>query len=74
MDALGTILDMRDKSTCPCLKNFAKMGSAELKDLCVKAYEGQMEALSKAEGAESKLLTQLKMELKEVNRDNYSFN
>jgi hypothetical protein len=29
-DSLGVIKDLRDKSSCPCLKNFAKMSSAEL--------------------------------------------
>jgi hypothetical protein len=42
------------------------MSSTKLRDLCVAAYEKQMEQLSEAEGSDAKLLQQLKSELKEV--------
>ena len=60
------IKDMRDRNSCPCLKNFAKMPATQLKELCVLAYERQMKDLEKTEGADVKLLKELKSELKEV--------
>ena len=60
------IKDLRNMETCPCLKNFVKRPTAELKQLCILAYERQMKALIEAEGDEAKLLQELKTELKEV--------
>jgi hypothetical protein len=60
------IKDLRNRDTCPCLKNFAKMPTAELKELCILAYDRQMKALVETEGDEAKLLQELKTELKEV--------
>ena len=51
------------------MANFAKMSSTKLRDLCIAAYEKQMEQLVEAEGSDAKLLQQLKSELKEVNND-----
>lgn len=66
MDTLGQILDLRNKETCPCLSNFIKMPSHELKDLCVKAIQNQMKALVEAEGEDVSLLQDLKTELADV--------
>lgn len=47
----------------------SRRSSAELKELCIAAYEKQIEALAKSEGPES-LLSELKAELKEVRKIN----
>ena len=36
---MGHILDLRNKSTCPCFSNFIKKSSAELKSLCIQVSE-----------------------------------
>jgi hypothetical protein len=69
-DSLGTILDLRPKATAPCLTNFAKMSTIELKALCVIAYEKQMEALMEAEVDNTTLMAQLKQQLKNVKKIN----
>jgi hypothetical protein len=69
-DSLGTILDLRPKATAPCLTNFAKMSTTELKALCVTAYEKQMEALTEAEAENTTLMAQLKHQLKNVKKIN----
>lgn len=65
-DSLGTIVDLRNKETAPCLSNFAKMDTTELKGLCILAYEKQIAALAAAEGDKGKLMSELKLEIKEV--------
>lgn len=65
-DSLGKILDLRDKTNCPCLANFEKKSSAELKELCIKAYENQMSELIEVAGKEDNLLFVLKNELREI--------
>lgn len=59
-------MDKRDKDTCPCLRNFSQKSSAELKDLCIVAYEEQIKQLIEAEGPNTKLERTLKRELQEV--------
>ncbi len=49
--SLGKILDKRDMSKAPSLSNYAKKSCAELKDLCITAYERQIEQLINAEGS-----------------------
>jgi hypothetical protein len=63
---LGKILDLRNKDTCPNLRNVAKYSSAKIKDLCITAYQKQMEQLAEHEGKEGSLFTQLKNELADV--------
>lgn len=71
-DSLGEILDLRDKSTCPCLSNYAKKPSAEIKELCTVAIEAQMKALIAAEGEKNcrVLLDTLKTNLAEIKKIN----
>lgn len=59
-------MDKRDPDTCPSLRNFSKKSSAELKDLCIVAYEEQIKQLVEAEGSNTKLERMLKRELQEV--------
>eukprot|EP01041_Mallomonas_annulata_P009471 gene9471-19666_t len=63
---LGHILDLRDHSKCPCLRNFAKKSTEELKNLCVQAIKAQLAQLIEAEGSNPKLERRLKDELKQV--------
>lgn len=63
---LGHILDLRDRSTCPCLINLSKKGSAELKALARQAILEQVRQLREAEGADSRLEAKLRAELKLV--------
>ncbi|CAM9168007.1 unnamed protein product [Ascophyllum nodosum] len=44
-DDIGKLLDVRNKSTCPCFTNFAKKTSEELKKLLEVALTKQKEAL-----------------------------
>mmetsp|Transcript_7127 Transcript_7127/g.10618 ORF Transcript_7127/g.10618 Transcript_7127/m.10618 type:complete len:268 (+) Transcript_7127:106-909(+) len=66
MDNMGAIVDQRDMSTCPSLRNLSKKSSAELKDLCVQAYEEQIRQLIAAEGPDTLLERSLIKELKAV--------
>lgn len=63
---IGNIIDKRDQSTCPCLRNFSKKSSQELKELCIKAYEEQIHQLIDAEGPNTKLERSLRRELQEI--------
>ena len=65
-DCLGKIIDARSRASCPSLKNFMKKTSAELQSLCVTAYESQIEERRKADGADSKLESSLRSELRSV--------
>ena len=49
-DDIGKILDFRNKKTCPNFINMSKKGSAELKDLLIKAIKEQRRVLVEAEG------------------------
>ncbi len=48
--SLGKIVDKRDMSKAPSLSNYAKKSCVELKELCITAYERQIEQLIQAEG------------------------
>lgn len=65
-DTLGKILDLRDKAECPCLVNFVKKPSAELKERCITAIENQIKSLEDLEGEDS--VKELKTQLREVKR------
>ena len=58
-DSLGNIIDLRNKETCPCLRNFKSYPCADLKKLCIDAYEKQMDILKEHEGDESALAIKL---------------
>ncbi len=66
MDSLGQILDLRNKETCPSLKNVSGWSSEKIKELCMKAYEQQMRDLEDSEGTEVRLYRTLKAEYKAV--------
>eukprot|EP01032_Pedospumella_encystans_P027405 gene27405-30976_t len=66
VDSLGQILDLRNKESCPCLKNVSKWSSAEIKDLSMKAFEQQMKELEEVEGSEVKLMRTLKAEYRAI--------
>lgn len=66
VDSLGEILDLRNKETCPNLKNVSKWSSAKVKEHCLKALEAQMKELEEVEGPDVKLMRTLKAELRAV--------
>lgn len=66
VDSLGHILDLRNKETCPSYRNMIKLHTNKLKELCMKAYEKQIEILLEQEGSQLKLIRTLKSELREV--------
>jgi hypothetical protein len=66
VDSLGQILDLRNKTNCPSLKNVSKWPSAKIKELCIAAFERQMAQLEELEGADTKLMRALKSELRTV--------
>jgi hypothetical protein len=68
VDSLGQILDLRNKTNCPSLKNVSKWSSAKIKELCIAAFERQMAELEEVEGAENKQMRALKSELRTVRR------
>jgi hypothetical protein len=67
-DSLGQILDLRDKTNCPCLSNLVKKPSSELKELAVTAIKNQMTALKAAEGEDCRMLEDLSSELGEIKK------
>ena len=44
-ESVGKVLDLRDKSTCPCFQNFAKKTASELQSLLLIAIQKQKEEL-----------------------------
>jgi hypothetical protein len=58
---------LRNKETCPCLKNFSKLESSKLQELCIKAFQKQIEVLKQHEGEDLKLISDLRNELRDVN-------
>ena len=66
LDSLGNILDLRNKEKIPCLSNFSKKSSRELKEMCLLAIQNQMQQLAAAEGDKCKLYSSLRAELAEV--------
>ena len=69
LEDLGKIVDLRDKKMCPSLKNMSAKPAAELKELCIKAYEGQIAEIIKIEGKEDtpNIIT-LKKEMRHISR------
>lgn len=61
-------MDLRDKTSCPCLKVFASWPSTKIQRTCIAAYEAQMEMLKQYEGEECSLYQQLRKDLREVKK------
>lgn len=67
LEDLGKVIDVRDKEMCPSLKNMASKSTAELKELCIKAYQGQIAEITEAEGQEdTPAVIVLKKELRHI--------
>jgi hypothetical protein len=66
--SLGKLLDLRDSTMKPSLKNMSKKSAQELQELCVRAYENQILALEEAEGVGVPLLSELRRELHQVKK------
>lgn len=64
-EALGDIMDRRDKANIPSFDNLMKKNSKELKDLLVLAIQKEMEELRKEEGEDAVTMSILRRELKE---------
>mmetsp|Transcript_13105 Transcript_13105/g.24114 ORF Transcript_13105/g.24114 Transcript_13105/m.24114 type:complete len:262 (+) Transcript_13105:85-870(+) len=64
----GELIDVRPKDTCPCFNNFNAKPLKELYGLLVKAYEGQMKELAKAEGPGTPLEQELKARLNQARK------
>lgn len=66
---LGHILDLREKDImCPTLRCMARKSSAEIQELCVTAYEKQIEKLKEQDGGDAQFELTLKKELHAVRR------
>jgi len=64
-ESLGNIVDLRNKESCPSLRNVSSWSCDKIKLKCIEAYENQMKILKDIE-EESTLLNSLRKELKEV--------
>ncbi len=69
---MGTILDLRNKETCPSFKNLVTWSSERLKDTLIQAYESQMDILKQHEGDDNHLYRTLRSELKDIRKVNIS--
>lgn len=58
-------MDLRNKDSCPSLRNISRWPCDKIKQKCIEAYENQMKILKEREG-ETDLYNVLKKELKEV--------
>ncbi|CAH0364437.1 unnamed protein product [Pelagomonas calceolata] len=67
-ERFGKVQDHRDHATSPCFLNFYKKPSAELKALCLKAFEVQMAQLLKAEPDNERYINKLKREQRDIER------
>ena len=67
-ERFGKVQDHRDHASSPCFLNFYKRPSAELKQLCLKAFEVQMAQLLKAEPDNERYISKLKREQRDVER------
>jgi len=66
LDSLGAILDLRDMTNCPSLKNLSKRTAKQIQDLAIEAITKQMTELQEAEGQDAPLCAELKKKLKIV--------
>ena len=67
-ERFGKVQDHRDHAQSPCFLNFYKRPSAELKTLCLKAFEVQMAQLLKAEPDNERYINKLKREQRDIER------
>ena len=67
-ERFGKVQDHRDHAQSPCFLNFYKRPSAELKELCLKAFEVQMAQLLKAEPDNERYISKLKREQRDIER------
>ena len=67
-ERFGKVQDHRDHASSPCFLNFYKRPSAELKALCLKAFEVQMAQLLKAEPDNERYINKLKREQRDIER------
>jgi hypothetical protein len=67
---VGKIKDLRDMKSKPSFSNFLSKDSEELKELLIRAVQGQMKALVDAEGEGTPTEKELKDMLKWVNKVN----
>ena len=67
-ERFGKVQDHRDHAQSPCFLNFYKRPSAELKALCLKAFEVQMAQLLKAEPDNERYISKLKREQRDIER------
>jgi len=49
-ESVGKLLDLRDRTTCPCFNNFARKPASELQQLLLTAIQKQKEELIQHEG------------------------
>jgi hypothetical protein len=61
---LGTIVDLRNKETCPNLKTISAWSSAKIQETLIAALSNQMEVLKEHEGDENKLYRELRHSLR----------
>ena len=57
LDSLGKVVDLRDKTNCPSLKQMSKRPCKELQELCVKALRKQIADVKEAEGDDCALVS-----------------
>lgn len=67
-DEIGKIIDKRDMSTCPNMKNFSRMGVQELKDKLCAALRAQKLVLQEKEGPGTRLESELDRDLRWASR------
>jgi len=65
---VGKIIDYRDKSKAPCFNNLIRFESEELKKLAEEAIQAQIEILEAQDVDHSKLLKNLRAEMKDIKR------
>jgi hypothetical protein len=73
LEDLGNIVDLRNKDMCPSLSNMSSKSTAELKELCIKAYQGQIAQLVESEGGgdvDTPAIIHLKKEMRHINKIN----
>ena len=66
--SLGKIIDLRNNDMKPSLKHMSRKHAKEVQELCIRAYEAQIQALAEAEGEGAPLLHTLRKELHQVKK------
>jgi hypothetical protein len=68
VSSLGKIIDLRNNDMKPSLKHMSRKHAKEVQELCIRAYEAQIQALAEAEGEGAPLLHTLRKELHQVKK------